>query len=392
MALAQSIPFLRKELQALVADNNLLAALTLCKEAIPESSKKFKLILAMQANLRKLNEELIGGVINQREYGLRLAEQNLAMLTFAEGLEADDFKPRGEGDKAADPKRPGFSKLEIILLAIVGMLLVVATVYGVSQYLTEKPEEKGPKIVKEPEKEEEDSVISSIDKSMVLVTGGKFEMGTNKGEPEERPAHYVILSDFYIGKTEVTQEQWRAVMGRDPDNLAFKDCGEKCPVERVNWDDIQEFLRRLNDTLLTGKKYRLPTEAEWEYAARGGNKRGKYEYAGSKTLSDVAWYTSNSEAETKTKTTHPVAKKKANELGLYDMSGNVWEWCQDWYGNYPSSIQTNPTGPKTGVDRVIRGGCYVSGIGECRVANRYPDPSPPTNQSASIGFRLARNK
>lgn len=185
--------------------------------------------------------------------------------------------------------------------------------------------------------------------TMVYVPGGTFTMGaTSEQESDawilEKPTHQVTLSSFCIGQTEVTQELWQAVMGTNPSK--FK--GSKLPVECVSWDDCQDFIRKLNNQ--TGQNFRLPTEAEWEYAARGG-KSGGTKYAGSYNLDDVAWYAGNSGSQT-----HDVATKRANSLGIYDMSGNVWEWCQDWYSAYSSSSQTNPQGPSTGSDRVLRGG------------------------------------
>ncbi|WP_052324551.1 SUMF1/EgtB/PvdO family nonheme iron enzyme [Haliscomenobacter hydrossis] len=219
---------------------------------------------------------------------------------------------------------------------------------------------------------------------LVLVKGGTFTMGCTSEQGSdcydwEKPAHQVRVNDFHIGKYEVTQAQWRKVMGSDPPNLNFKGC-DQCPVERVSWEDIQEFLRKLNAQ--TGKKYRLPTEAEWEYAARGGNQNNSYKYAGSNTLSEVAWFTDNSDSKT-----HPVGTKKANELGLYDMSGNVWEWCQDWYGGYSSNIQTNPTGAGSGFNRVFRGGGWSYGARNCRVSDR--GNYTPTDRFYNLGFRLA---
>ena len=168
-------------------------------------------------------------------------------------------------------------------------------------------------------------------------------------------------------------------MENNPSN--FSGC-DQCPVEEVSWNDIQEFLRRLNTR--TGQNYRLPTEAEWEFAARGGNKSRGYKYAGSNNIADVAWYLSNSGYKTR-----PVGQKSPNELGLYDMSGNVWEWCQDRYGGYSSSAKTNPTGSSTGSFRVIRGGSWDSDPQDCRVANRY-NFGPGIRYYGLVGFRLAR--
>ena len=200
---------------------------------------------------------------------------------------------------------------------------------------------------------------------LVFVQGGTFQMGGTSeqgsdAQDYERPVHTVTVSSFYIGKTEVTQALWMAVMG---DNPSYFNKGGNYPVESVSWDDIQVFLTKLNAA--TGKKYRLPTEAEWEYAARGGNKSGGYKYSGSNNLGDVAWYEANSGDET-----HTVASKAPNELGIYDMSGNVWEWCQDWYGNYTSSSQTNPQGASSGSYRVHRGGSLDDCASDCRVSCR----------------------
>lgn len=227
---------------------------------------------------------------------------------------------------------------------------------------------------------------------LVLVKGGTFTMGCTSEQgsdcyDDEKTTHQVTLSDFSIGKFEVTQAQWRKVMGSDPPELYFKGC-DQCPVEGVSWEDIQEFLRKLNAQ--TGKKYRLPTEAEWEYAARGGNQSKGYKYAGSNTLSEVALFTENSESKI-----HPVGTKNANELGLYDLSGNVWEWCQDWYGDYSSNTQTNPTGASSGSLRVTRGGGWYNGAGYCRVSYRrdstptFLDFDTPTLRYIGLGFRLA---
>ena len=192
---------------------------------------------------------------------------------------------------------------------------------------------------------------------------------------DEKPVHSVILSGYHIGKYEVTQELWKAVMGSNPS--VFK--GSRKPVESVSWNDCQEFIRKLNN--LTGKNFKLPTEAQWEYAARGGKKSRGYKYSGSNTIGDVAWYTDNSGNKT-----HDVGTKIPNELGLYDMAGNVWEWCSDWNGDYSSSSQTNPSGPSCGSSRVSRGGSWISSARNCRISNRsYISPVSSFN---FLGFRL----
>jgi formylglycine-generating enzyme required for sulfatase activity len=185
----------------------------------------------------------------------------------------------------------------------------------------------------------------------------------------------VTVSDFYIGKYEVTQKQWVDVMGSNPSK--FK--GDDLPVEMVSWNDVQKFIEAVNQK--TGKKYRLPTEAEWEYAARGGNKSKGNKYSGGNNIDDVAWYGGNSGSRTQA-----VGTKSANELGIYDMSGNVWEWVSDWYGEYSSSAQTNPAGPSSGSGRVDRGGGWNYSAGRCRVSAR--DGDHPGNRYGNIGFRL----
>jgi formylglycine-generating enzyme len=229
-------------------------------------------------------------------------------------------------------------------------------------------------------------IIQSIADNMVLIHGGIFTMGCT-GEQgsdcgsDEKPAHIVTLNSYYLSKYEVTQAQWRAVMGSN--HSYFSNC-DNCPVERVSWDDIQGFIKKLNQQ--SGKIYRLPTEAEWEFAARGGNKSRGYQYSGSNDIDSVAWYNGNSGRKT-----HPVGQKQSNELGLYDMSGNVWEWCSDKYGEdyYSSSPSTNPRGPSNGENRVIRGGSWYIYNWYCRVSYRFMDT--PDIGKFYYGFRLARN-
>jgi len=258
---------------------------------------------------------------------------------------------------------------------------------GIPDHKDKCPAEKGPAantgcpyVTDKPE-----SYTDPLAGTFIKVKGGTFNMGCTSEQSDcssdEKPVHPVSLSDYYMGQTEVTQAQWRAVMGSDPAELRFKGC-DQCPVERVSWNDIQDFLSRLN-ARSGNARYRLPTEAEWEYAARGGAQSRGTRYAGSNNIDEVAWYTGNSDSKT-----HPVKGKKANELGLHDMTGNVWEWCQDWYGDYPSSSQTNPTGPTSGSSRVIRGGPGRYDPTYCRVAYRYV--LTPDYRNYSVGFRLAR--
>ncbi len=236
-------------------------------------------------------------------------------------------------------------------------------------------------MVQQPEPERPQSNLPEIE--MVWVSGGTFTMGATSEQGSdafdwEKPAHSVTLSGYYIGKYEVTQKLWKAVMGSNPSN--FK--GDNLPVENVSWNDVQEFIRKLNQ--MTGKKYRLPTEAEWEYAARGGGNSRGYKYSGSDNVGSVAWYYDNSGS-----TMHPVGSKTPNDLGIYDMSGNVWEWCQDWYSSnyYSSSPQRNPQGPASGSRRVERGGGWDFVAGCCRVSFR--DGITPDKRGNALGFRLA---
>jgi formylglycine-generating enzyme required for sulfatase activity len=223
--------------------------------------------------------------------------------------------------------------------------------------------------------------VGGVSFDMMKVEAGTFTMGATsemkKPYAYEKPAHQVTLTNnYYLGKTEVTQALWKAVMGSNPSY--FK--GDNRPVEGVSWDDCQEFISKLNAA--TGKHFRLPTEAEWEFAARGGNNSRHYQYSGSNNINDVAWYDGNSG-----NTTHDVASKQPNELGIYDMSGNVWEWCNDWYGDYSSSSQTNPTGPNSGSCRVERGGSWHGSAWFCRSSIRYRDT--PYFGRDTRGFRLA---
>ena len=229
--------------------------------------------------------------------------------------------------------------------------------------------------------------VNGVSFKMVAVEGGTFTMGATAEqgsdyESNERPTHEVILSDFCISATEVTQDLWEAVMGSNPSyfnghgnsdygsNHSYYNYGTNLqrPVESVSWYDCQTFITKLN--ALTGKTFRLPTEAEWEYAARGGNKSRGYKYAGSNNVGDVAWYYDPLDSSSLDYGTHAVGSKSPNELGLYDMSGNVYEWCSDYFGDYSSAAQTNPTGPTSGFYRVYRGGDWSHYARDCRVSRR----------------------
>jgi len=222
-------------------------------------------------------------------------------------------------------------------------------------------------------------IVRGVEFKMIVVNGGTFRMGRKSflSLSDESPVHDVTLSDYYIGEAEVTQELWQAVMGSNPSHFTGN---LQRPVENVSWNDCQTFIRKLNE--LTGGSFRLPTESEWEYAARGGQKSQGYEYSGSNNIYDVAWYWDNSN-----NTTHHVKAKSPNELGIYDMSGNVWEWCEDWYGDYSSADQTNPKGASSGFYRVNRGGSWY---GYATALNcTYRNYSMPTGAYNYLGLRLA---
>jgi formylglycine-generating enzyme required for sulfatase activity len=239
--------------------------------------------------------------------------------------------------------------------------------------------------------------IRNAPADMVLVEGGTFQMGSDDGDSNEKPVHMVTVKSFYIGKYEVTQKEWTEAMGSNPSR--FK--GDNLPVEQVSWYEAIEYCNKLSlkegltpayrgsgDSVVydfNASGYRLPTEAEWEYAAKGGNQDSiSYEYSGENNVDSVAWYSGNSGNRT-----HPVGTKQPNSLGLYDMSGNVYEWCWEWYGNYTSGAQTNPAGASLGTYRVLRGGSWSSTAGVVRSAYRGSDS--PSYRIYYIGFRLARS-
>jgi formylglycine-generating enzyme required for sulfatase activity len=235
----------------------------------------------------------------------------------------------------------------------------------------------------------EEFTVGDVTFYMVPVEGGTFSMGATPEQgsdvsSREKPVHQVTLSSYYIGETEVTQALWQAVMGDFPSNFT----GMQLPVEQVSWEDCQAFIAALN--AMTGQQFRLPTEAEWEFAARGGNMSMGYKYSGNDNLALVAWYSYNDSWDVRGTGyygTHPVATRNPNELMLYDMSGNVHEWCQDWYGVYDSAAQIDPVGPNTGTTRVYRGGSWYFDEWFCRVSFR--NSVSPSYTSYGIGLRLA---
>ncbi len=316
------------------------------------------------------------------------------------------LKLLGDDDR---PKRKPISIPEGKLVGVLAALCVIVGLglYAYKGYTNYKEEQERIRIEQlaiEAAKQAEEARIAQAEQDslahvaagMVYVEGGTFQMGSTSGASDEKPIHSVTVSSFWIGKYEVTQGEWESVMGSNPSK--FK--GSNKPVEQVSWYDCVKYCNAksradgreecysIDSTtvkLLSGKNgYRLPTEAEWEYAARGGDKSQGYTYSGSDNLSSVGWHDENSGY-----TTHEVGAKLPNELGIYDMSGNVWEWCWDWYSSsYPSTSQTNPTGATSGSCRVIRGGCYYYDARNCRSADR--DYSAPTDSGYDIGLRLVR--
>ncbi len=317
----------------------------------------------------------------REEEQLRLAEQQKQEALAREKIAEEEHRRREEIERQKIERRerePSFwGKYRYGVLGGAGVLILLLAIL-----LNRKDETPSPNTL------EKQSAAQIIEPEMVFVESGIFTMGctAEQGsdcEENEKPAHKVMLNSFYIGRYEVTQAQWKSVMRTNPSY--FKDCDE-CPVESVSWDDIQEFLQNLNEK--SGKKYRLPTEAEWEYAARGGNKSQNFKYSGSDFLNEAAWYKHNADDKT-----HPVGRKKANELGLYDMSGNVWEWCEDvWHVNYVGAPTDGVTwktvvGGEQGI-HVVRGGSFDYNPYNCRVAQRYKGIY--NLQLRNQGFRLAQ--
>jgi formylglycine-generating enzyme required for sulfatase activity len=235
-------------------------------------------------------------------------------------------------------------------------------------------------------------ITNSIGMKLVLIPKGKFTMGSpesEKGRKENETQHEVTISkDYYLGVYEVTQAQYEKVMGKNPSSFQGAKVGNEnadLPVENVSWDDAVEFCKKLSDLpeeKKAGRVYRLPTEAEWEYACRAGGVTAYSFGESSKSLGDYAWFDENSNGQT-----HPVGQKKPNAWGLYDMLGCVWEWCSDWYDEYPKGAVSDPTGPIKGSDRVFRGGSWFGGAAICRSADR--NWGVPSFRGINLGFRVA---
>ena len=229
--------------------------------------------------------------------------------------------------------------------------------------------------------------VGSVTFTMIPVKGGTFQMGatkeqTGEARKDEKPVHTVTLDNFQIGETEVSQALWREVMGSNPSTYK----GNDLPVTNVTWEDCQEFIKKLNER--TGKQFRLPTEAEWEFAARGGTASKGYMFSGSDEVRSVAWHNRDSNRD-RHNGPYAIKSKDPNELGIYDMSGNVNEWCQDWFGDYTADPHTNPQGPATGKEHVYRGGSWWYYGMSCRVSRRN---SGVKDVRGVIGLRLAMSK
>jgi sulfatase modifying factor 1 len=229
------------------------------------------------------------------------------------------------------------------------------------------------------------TALTSTTMEMVYVRGGCYQMGDIFDDPEggseEKPVHEVCVDSFYLGKYEVTQGQWKSVMGSNPSS--DKSCGVNCPVDNVSWSDVQDFVLRLNSSS-GGRAYRLPTEAEWEYAARSGGKSEKYP-GSNDDVDNVAWHNDNAG-----EISQPVGTRDPNGLGIYDMGGSVWEWTNDWYDSdyYSRSPRNNPSGPSSGIDRAVRGGCRTGEEYNMRTARR--NGYTPDTRRPSLGFRLLK--
>lgn len=308
--------------------------------------------------------------VNTRPVGATVSVDGTALTGTTPNIYADILI----GEHTLTVAKPGYAEAEQRITVEEGKVLPVSITLTEKEKVAPAPSARTADL--QSETKNRVFTVNGVSFKMVYVEGGMFFMGSSSGEENELPVHSVTLSDYYIGETEVTQELWQAVMGSNPSYFI----GSQRPVEQVSWHDCQEFIERLNE--LTGGNFRLPTEAEWEYAARGGNKSRGYTYSGSNNIKKVAWYANNSKSST-----HEVKGKLPNELGLYDMSGNVWEWCQDWYGSYSEESITNPEGSVSGSTRVNRGGGWNYRAVNCRCAGR--SLNTPAIAGSNLGMRLA---
>jgi formylglycine-generating enzyme required for sulfatase activity len=361
------------------------AALPVSINEIPEPWQDLiRKCLVVNSETRLKGTDAAFAIINDTQIPL-ISEEPTIVEVLKSTTTIIDIPTVIEDKKTTEPTKPieNVSKIPWLPILIGTFIFVVVILYFMSgnddeQEVTEAGEEPV----------EEEMLEDDYGIEMVKIQGGTFQMGEPNNiigesdpnilydEKKQKPVHTVTVSSFKMSKYEVTQKQWEDIMGTNPSGS--KNC-DNCPVETVSWYEVQEFIEVLNKK--TSGNYRLPTEAEWEYAARGGR---NYKYAGSDNLDKVAWFKINSSHKT-----HPVGQKAANDYGLHDMSGNVWEWCSDWYGNYKSSSSTNPRGPSTGnnkSNRVIRGGAFNYYALDCSVINR--SSNSPYGRFVVIGFRL----
>ena len=378
--------------------NAVLKAMTLIRADRPQTIDVFLGLLDSKAVYNSDDEATMceeAEKVRQAEEKRRLAEEQKLKEDEARRAAEEEARRKAEEEqkrKAEEQKRNTAKKSSsknAWLWIVIGVIAVVGIIIGVNS--NGNSSDSGNSKQSGGAIQSGDNTLSQqifsktytangVSFDMMMVKAGTFTMGAKSEmkdlEPDEKPTHQVTLTnDYYIGKTEVTQALWMAVMGNNPSYFI----GDNLPVESVSWNDCQKFISKLNS--LTGQNFRLPTEAEWEFAARGGNNSNHYQYSGSNELDDVAWYDGNSGDKT-----HAVATKQPNELGLYDMSGNVWEWCSDWDGDYSSSSLTNPTGPNWGSRRVRRGGSKHCDAWYCRSSHR--NCFTPDHSYLDLGLRL----
>ncbi len=371
---------MKKLLFSLVALCSLMLFVTSCREPnepnVPEGPDTK--VVTCQANVLEDTVELFGQ--------LNITSEELAVAEYGIFISTSEFQKLNDGIKKTatsldddhnfSVKVTGF-ELEPKTKYYYRAYLVTGDEFVVGETLTFETSMFGSKPVT--------FAVGNVEFTMIFVNGGTFTMGAPDSDTEaysnEKPTHQVTVSNYYIGETEVTQELWQAIMGSNPSEFS----GATLPVENVSWNDCQEFVTKLNEyfsDLFINRRFRLPTEAEWEYAARGGEKSQGYLYSGSNNIGEVAWYSDNGEGST-----HPAKQKQANELGIYDMSGNVWEWCQDINGNYSNTAETDPQGSTEGEYHSYRGGCYDATAKHCRNTRRAG--KSPDGFGFYLGFRLA---
>lgn len=344
------------------------------KEAFEQEKAKFEREKRAHEEQRKQEQELREKERFEREKQAQEAQKRQEQVEKSQREVERKHKERNETQNKQQTTK---SSNTVDIYYLIGVLVAIfCSVIFIIQ--NKAPENIKESSIQQSPKSQIDNSHTDTEIEMVYVEGGTFIMGSENGEDDEKPIHSVSLSSFYIGKYEVTQQQWRDIMGNNPSH--FSGC-DNCPVEYVSWDNIQIFLKKLNQKM--GKNYRLPTEAEWEYAAKGGNKSNDYDYSGSNNLDIVAWHNGNSGNKT-----HPVGLKKANELGIFDMTGNIYEWCDDWFGKdyYKNSPNKNPKGASSGEFRILRGGSWDYYPIWCHVYKRFHNT--PYDSGATFGFRV----